>query len=224
MRTVTRVLCIVPTATLVLIGCDSQQPLEPLADADIRPLTALGSRTTPAALSNLSAVGTSTSQIFITWQDNSSDETRFEIERALGPTGPFALLPNKIPANVEAFTLTGLQPATEYCYRVRSVRVSGAKAFPSAFSNVACATTLAPPPPPPPSVPIAAAEAVVVGRALNPSTVISTNPVQVEWTHTTYNVDGFRIERSTDGGPVWDVVTSVWPGERSASLDVAPVP
>src|SRR5688572_16585393 len=99
MRTVTRVLCIIPTATLVLIGCDSQQPLEPLADADIRPLTALGSRNTPAAPSNLSAAGTSTSQIAITWQDNSSDETSFEIERALGATGPFAPV-HKMPANV----------------------------------------------------------------------------------------------------------------------------
>jgi len=224
-RTVRRLFFTVPTATMLLIGCDGRQPLAPSAPGDVRESAA--SNTKIDAPSNLTALSRSTSQIDIAWRDNATDEARFEIERASGPTAPFALLSVSVGANVTTYQDIGLQAATEYCYRVRAVRMAGKQTFYSTFSNVACASTASPPPPPPPppplqptAVPVAATEVVMVGRTEQFAGQLS--PVWVSWAHTGEYVAGFRVERSADAGASWIAVASVSPTLRSTEVAVAP--
>jgi pectate lyase/fibronectin type 3 domain-containing protein len=88
----------------------------------------------PAAPSNLVATGASRS-IVLTWNDNSSNETGFQIERSTSATGSFSLKAT-VGANVKTWTNTGLTTGKAYWYRVRAINASGN----SAYSNVATAT------------------------------------------------------------------------------------
>jgi TolB protein len=87
----------------------------------------------------------SASAIAVSWQDNSTNETGFEVYRSTtGPSGAFALLASTA-ANVTAYSDGGLSGSSQYCYEVRAVRTRGGKTSYSAFSSAACATTLPPP-------------------------------------------------------------------------------
>jgi pectate lyase len=89
----------------------------------------------PAAPSNLAATAASTSQINLSWNDNSSNETGFRIERAVGG-GTFSQIAT-VGANVRTFSNTGLSAGTTYSYRVRAYNSSGN----SSYTNTASATT-----------------------------------------------------------------------------------
>ena len=90
---------------------------------------------TPIAPSNLVAKAVSSTEIDLTWQDNSTDEQGFRIERSLdgqnfteiGTVGP----------NVQSFNDTGLTPETTYFYRVFAFNNFGN----SDPSNIAADTT-----------------------------------------------------------------------------------
>ena len=70
------------------------------------------------------------------WDDNSSDETGFEIERREGAAGTFAKVKD-VAANAEDWTDTGpFKAATLYGYRVRAKNAAGY----SAYSNIASET------------------------------------------------------------------------------------
>src|SRR2546427_672054 len=105
----------------------------------------------PAALnapSNTNAVAVSGSRIDVSWQDNSANETGFEVHRSAGGSnGTFTLLATTT-AGVTARGDLGLNPSTQYCYKVRAFITVNSLASYSDFSNTACATTLPPPPPP----------------------------------------------------------------------------
>ena len=153
--------------------------------------------TTLAAPSGTKATSVSENQVDISWQDNSSYEDRFEVQRSTtGETGSFTLL-TLTAANALAHTDTGVASGTQYCYRVRAVRNGF---YYSAFSNTTCATTPGSPPPPPDAA---------SGTTVRPSG----SQVFVSWTDNSTNEDGFRINRSTDGGAVWDLAgttANVW--------------
>jgi transcriptional regulator CtsR len=97
---------------------------------------------TPNAPSNLVATPISSSQINLTWQDNSSDETGFKIERKTG-SGSYSQIAT-VGANVASYSDTYLSASTTYYYRVSAYSSAGN----SDYSNEASATTLSPPPPP----------------------------------------------------------------------------
>jgi plastocyanin len=95
---------------------------------------------TPAAPTNLQAVAQSTTEVTLTWTDNSNNETGFQIERrtvdgtfqevaTVGPNGSGAV----------SAVVGGLAPSTFYLFRIRAV---GNGAVVSAFSNEAGVTTL----------------------------------------------------------------------------------
>ena len=96
-----------------------------------------GGGTPPGAPTNLAAVASSSSEIDLSWTDGSSDEDQFELERSLDGIG-WSSVSNSIPANSTAFADAGLNPDTEYFYRVRASNAFGD----SDWSNVASATTL----------------------------------------------------------------------------------
>jgi peptidyl-Asp metalloendopeptidase len=91
--------------------------------------------TLPGAPGSLSAVALSSSQIALTWLDNSSNETGFRLERSADGTNwsEFAV----VGSNATSFTDTGLTGATSYQYRARAFNSAGN----SSYSNIGTATT-----------------------------------------------------------------------------------
>lgn len=96
----------------------------------------------PAAPGGLSATVESTSQINLTWEDNSTNETGFAVSRGSTAGGPYSDIA-LLPANSTAYTNTGLPAGTVFYYIVRATNFLGD----SPASNEASATTAAPPPP-----------------------------------------------------------------------------
>ena len=94
----------------------------------------------PAAPSFLIASVVSSSQINLSWTDNSDNETGFKIERKTGIGGTWTEI-DTVGVNVTTYQNTGLTPATTYYYRVRASNAGGD----SDYSNEASATTLSPP-------------------------------------------------------------------------------
>ena len=84
----------------------------------------------PVAPSNLNAVASSSSQIDLSWMDNSDNETGFEIERN-------SVLIATVGVNVTSYSDTGLAPFTTYTYCVNASNSAGD----SGYSNEASATT-----------------------------------------------------------------------------------
>jgi hypothetical protein len=93
----------------------------------------------PGTPVNLTAQAVSTSQINLTWSDNSNNEDGFIIERANGSnwTQVGSVGPSYGPYTV-TFSNTGLQSNKSYTYRVRAFNVIGS----SAYSNTVSAKTL----------------------------------------------------------------------------------
>jgi hypothetical protein len=87
----------------------------------------------PDAPSNLVANAVSSTQINLSWTDNSTDETVFKIERCTGNNcSNFAEIA-QVGANSTTFPNTGLSRNTWYRYRVRASNGNGD----SAYSNIA---------------------------------------------------------------------------------------
>ena len=92
---------------------------------------------TPAAPSNLTATAVSSTQINLSWTDNSSNETGFKIERCQGNSCTNFAQIAQVGANITSFPNTGLSRNTWYRYRVRATNGSGD----SAYSNIDTAKT-----------------------------------------------------------------------------------
>jgi hypothetical protein len=97
----------------------------------------LSSPVAPTAPSNLQATAVSSSQINLTWTDNSgANETGFGIERSTDGVN-FTQIAT-VGQNVTSYSNTGLSASTTYTYRVRALSSIGN----SAYSNTSTATTL----------------------------------------------------------------------------------
>jgi endo-1,4-beta-xylanase len=104
--------------------------------------------TTPTAPSNLAAAASSSSQINLTWTDNSSNETAFKVESATASTGPWTEIAGALAANTTTYSATGLSASTTYHFRVRAANAAGDSAY---TTSASATTSAAPAPPPPPS-------------------------------------------------------------------------
>lgn len=92
----------------------------------------------PNAPTNLVVTPISSTVLQLTWTDNSTDETGFQIERSTtGAGGPFTLL-TTVAANTITYDNTGLTAATNYCYRVRAINGG----LSSAYTTIECASTM----------------------------------------------------------------------------------
>ncbi|MFA5794765.1 MAG: putative Ig domain-containing protein, partial [Candidatus Brocadiia bacterium] len=89
----------------------------------------------PNAPSNLISAVASTTQINLSWQDNSSDESGFKIEQKIG-SGSYTQIAS-LAADVVSYNNTGLVDGTIYYYRVRSYTAAGN----SAYTNEVSAST-----------------------------------------------------------------------------------
>ena len=154
-------------------------------DADVGNAHALALRgvtlsTAPTAPGNLAATAISTSQINLSWVDNSTDETGFKIERKTGSGGTYAQIAT-VAAGSTTYSNTGLTAGTTYFYRVRATNASGD----SAYSNEASAATL---------------DALPAAPSGLSATAISTSQINLSWTDNATNETGFKIERKTGSG------------------------
>jgi transcriptional regulator CtsR len=139
----------------------------------------------PSAPSGLTATAISSSQINLTWTDNSNNEDGFKIERKTGAAGTYAEV-GSVGAGVTSFSNTGLAASTQYFYRVFAHNAGGN----SAYSNEANATTSG-------TVAIPAAPTNLV------ATAVSSSQINLTWTDASNNEDGFKIERRNSGTTVY---------------------
>jgi N-acetyl-anhydromuramyl-L-alanine amidase AmpD len=97
--------------------------------------------TAPTAPSGLTATAASSTQVNLSWTDNSANETGFKLERGLAVGGPFSSIATNA-AGVTTYSDTGRSANTAYFYRVASYNANGN----SVYSAVASATTPVNPP------------------------------------------------------------------------------
>jgi WD40-like Beta Propeller Repeat len=137
------------------------------------------------APSNTHLAVVSDSRIDVYWQDNSANETGFEVHRSAdGANGLFTRIASTA-ASVTARSDLGLNSSTQYCYKIRAFKTADGQTRYSSFSNTACATTLAPPPPNAPTNTYALA--------------VSDSRIDVSWQDNSANETGFEVQRSATG-------------------------
>jgi len=91
----------------------------------------------PIAPTSLTGTAISSTQINLTWVDNSSNETGFRVERCQNAgCSNFALL-TTVGSNISSFSNTGLTANTSYSYRVQAFNATGS----SLFSNTVTVVT-----------------------------------------------------------------------------------
>jgi hypothetical protein len=137
----------------------------------------------PAAPSGLSAATASSSQINLSWTDNASNESGFEVERCAGANCTNFLEVAETGANVISYANGGLAASTTYRYRVRAFNASGD----SAYTNIAEATTAA------------ATSTLPAAPGSLTANAVSSVQIDLRWTDNSNNEDGFKVYRSTDG-------------------------
>ena len=178
------------TAFVLFGGCDAKHPLDPPTD---QPSLLAAAQKGPSGLVANPLPGA----ISLGWQDNSPNETGFEVLRSTtGASGTFTTI-TTTTAKVTYYTDSGLDPKQQYCYKVQAIgqqkRVIG-------VSNTVCATPL-------PLEPLAASKVAAV--------LLNTWTVQITWTDNSINEDGFRVERAgSDAGP-WTTLVATSPGITS---------
>jgi subtilisin family serine protease len=138
--------------------------------------------TLPSAPTNLTATTVNTTNIRLDWTDTSPTEQGFKVERS-SDAGVTWTTASTRPADSITYTNGSLAAGTQYWYRVRGYDGS----LLGDPSNVATAQTLPPP----------ASPSGLVAEPLN------TTKIRLTWTDNSTYEQGFKVERSTDGGLTW---------------------
>ncbi len=144
--------------------------------------------TTPAAPSNVVATAPSATQVTLTWNDNSDNETGFNIERQTG-SGAFTLIAS-VGAGVTSYSDTSVAPSTQYTYRVIATNEVGDSGYATSSAVTTPAQVTAPAAP----------------SNVN-ATAITSNKVEVTWTDNSDDETGFAIDQSTSGGSFTQIGT-----------------
>ena len=132
------------------------------------------------APSGLVATAVSPSAIDLEWNDNGTSETEFRIERRTG-TGSFARIATT-PADETAYSDTGLNPDTEYFYRVQACEGAACSGF-SAEASAKTPALLAPDAP-----------SSLVAEATD-----GVAEIDLSWTDNSDDEEEFRIQRRAPG-------------------------
>jgi hypothetical protein len=139
------------------------------------------------APTNLAATPASPSQIDLTWSDNSTGESGYQIEVWNAGLNQYVLVATPGP-NVTTYSHTGLAPQTQHYYRVRAINQYGT----SAYSVDVLATT--PALPPNLGIPTNVAASVMIATSIN-----------VTWTPTGTDWNRFYIRRGIDPNNLTDL-------------------
>jgi hypothetical protein len=141
------------------------------------------------------ATAASSSQINLTWVDNATNEDGFHIERSTDNIN--FMQAATVDANRVSYSDTGLNANTLYYYRIRAFNSGGN----STYSNTASATTL-------PAAPAAPSNLA--------ATSASSSQVNLNWTDSSNNEVGFKIERCS-GADCTDFVQIAQTGANQLS-------
>ncbi|OGN09963.1 MAG: hypothetical protein A3J46_04505 [Candidatus Yanofskybacteria bacterium RIFCSPHIGHO2_02_FULL_41_11] len=141
----------------------------------------------PAAPSSLGATNISGSQNDLAWTDNSSNEDGFKVEQSLNNQfGPFSQVATT-SADAVSYSNTGLTADQTYYYRVRAFNSGGN----SGYTNTAYAITAT----------------VVPSDPSNLTATASSSSAVLNWTQSSTNEGGFKVERGTDGVNFTEIAT-----------------
>jgi predicted phage tail protein len=149
----------------------------------------------PAAPSNLVVTGVTLTTIGLAFQDNSDDETGFELEMKF--VGGNFNLKVTLGADVAAYNDVDLESGKTYTYRVRAVNAAGA----SPYSDEVTGTTA--------TLPIAPADLTVGGVGLS--------TIALSWVDAASNETGYEVERKASGDPDFALVASLAADSRDLS-------
>ena len=154
------------------------------------PLSMLGA---PAAPSGVSATAMGSTQVDVTWTDNSSNETGFRVEYRSGPVnwtnGP------TVSAGAGSASVSGLRPSRGYEFRVSATNAQGATPSPSA--------NLVMPPAPP----------RIVGAASEGATSVG-----VYWQDQSPDETSFVIEYRQTASSTWTVWSTEAPANATSAI------
>ena len=146
----------------------------------------------PVKPDGMQAVALSATEIFINWEDNSSNEDGFIIEASAVDKQNFIQISNT-PPNILSFTLADCTPSCVYFFRVYAFNNNGN----SDFSAIVSVSTPDLPPRAPSNL-----------RYTN----LMLNSVDLFWTDNSDNEDGFKIERKPVGDfPYIEIATVLTP-------------
>jgi C1A family cysteine protease len=159
---------------------DSSYP----SDVTIRLRT--GTSYLPANPANLSATVDSPIQVTLRWDDTSSNESGYKIERSLAGTSIWSQL-GTVGPDVEAYPDATVACSTSYDYRVRAYDALGN----SEYSNLATAT---------------AGSCIPTAPSTLQISSFTQSQVDLTWIDTSAVETGFTIERSPDGSTGWQQI------------------
>lgn len=131
----------------------------------------------PEPPSNLTAAGQSAFSVSLNWQDNSTNEDGFYLERSSASAGPYARIHTTSP-NTQNYQDDSVDPSTIYYYKICSYNSAGQSDYCQPDSAESFAYDPAPP------------ENLIV-------TGVTANSVSLQWDDMSDNEDGFNIERRT---------------------------
>lgn len=161
----------------------------------------------PLAPSGLVLSAASSSQINLSWSDNSSNETGFKIERASGISGPFTtgmgafFIVTTVGPNITQYKDMNLSASTMYYYRVSAMNSSTASS-PTSVANLTTPAAPTSPPSPPSNLAVTASAATIA---------------TLSWSDNSNNESYFKIEKSTNNGTTFTLVATASADSRSYS-------
>ena len=94
----------------------------------------------PPAPTGLYASAKNCNTIILTWIDNSTNETSFELRRSSSLNGTYSTIATLV-ANSTTYTNTGLTKGRKYYYKVRAANTSGNSAWSNSSSATSSCTT-----------------------------------------------------------------------------------
>jgi Concanavalin A-like lectin/glucanases superfamily/Chitobiase/beta-hexosaminidase C-terminal domain/Family of unknown function (DUF6298)/Putative collagen-binding domain of a collagenase len=110
-------------------------PMTLTSSATVKAIAFKSGSNSSAVASAAFAIVAAPPQLTLMWQDNSTNESNFRVERKTGTSGTYAQIA-LVAADTTSYVDTSVTSGGTYCYRVNAINSGGA----SIYTNEACAT------------------------------------------------------------------------------------